>query len=215
MPWKNIMQMRRCNLGARPLLLGLMASLLAATGAILVSQATYIHAKAHLAQILLERAFLASIETGRPVKPWSWADTWPAARIRAPRLDAEAIVLAGASGQALAFGPAHLERTPPPGNPGTTVYAAHRDTHFRFLEHLVPGDALEILDASGARHTYAVTHTSIVDWNASGIEPGAPGHNLVLATCWPFASRTPGPLRYLVHARPIPPTDTSRSRSSD
>ncbi len=209
------MQKRRRNLGARSVLLGLLATFLAGAGAVLVGQAAYIHAKAQLAQILLKRAFLASIGTGQPVKPWSWADTWPAARIRVPRLDAEAIVLAGSSGQALAFGPAHLERTPPPGNPGTTVYAAHRDTHFRFLEHLVPGDALEILDAAGARHAYAVTHTSIVDWNASGIDPAATGHNLVLATCWPFASRTPGPLRYLVHARPIPPTDTPRSRPSD
>ncbi len=209
------MTLQRRPRSAERLVLGLLATLLAGAGTLLAGQAAYIHAKAQLAQILLERAFLASIGTGQPVKPWNWADTWPAARIRAPRLDAEAIVLAGSSGQALAFGPAHLERTPPPGNPGTTVYAAHRDTHFRFLEHLKPGDALEILDASGARHMYAVTHTSVVDWNASGIDPTAAGHRLVLATCWPFASRTPGPLRYLVHARPSPPTDNRTSRSND
>lgn len=199
----------------RPLLLGVLAICLAGVGTMLVGQAVYIHAKAQLAQVLLERAFSISVETGKPVKPWSWADTWPTARIRAPRLAAEAIVLAGSSGQALAFGPAHLERTPTPGSPGTTVYAAHRDTHFRFLEHLVPGDTLEVVDSSGARHTYAVTRTSIVDWNASGIDPSANGHNLVLATCWPFASRTPGPLRYLVHARSLPPTDKHTSRSND
>ncbi len=66
-------------------------------------------AKARLAQILLERAFVQTIETGDNVKPWSWADTWPIARIEVKRLNANAIVLHGSSGQALAFGPGHIE----------------------------------------------------------------------------------------------------------
>ena len=49
-------------------------------------------------------AIPAARRTGRPVKPWSWADTWPVARIIVPRIGRSAIALAGASGQALAFG---------------------------------------------------------------------------------------------------------------
>jgi sortase A len=30
-----------------------------------------------LAQVLLERAFAETITSGRAVKPWPWADTWP------------------------------------------------------------------------------------------------------------------------------------------
>jgi len=54
---------------------------LAFAGLVLFSQGAYIHAKALLAQVLLERAFTETIATGRETKPWSWADTWPVARI--------------------------------------------------------------------------------------------------------------------------------------
>ena len=53
------------------------ALVLATAGAILFGQGIYIHAKAMLAQVLLERAFAETITTGRAVKPWPWADTWP------------------------------------------------------------------------------------------------------------------------------------------
>jgi sortase A len=174
--------------------------LLVLAGITLAGQGLYIHAKAILAQVLLERAFARTRATGRPEKPWSWADTWPVARIVVPRLGASAIVLAGSSGQALAFGPGHVEGTPQAGEAGTTVYAAHRDTHFAFLRHVAPGDRIEVTNVRGATHGYRVTHTSVVSWDASGLEPSAPGRRLVLATCWPFEARMPGPLRYLVHA---------------
>ena len=90
------------------------AAIFALAGMWLVGDALYIHAKAMLAQVLLERAFAASIATGAAVKPWSWADTWPVARIEVPRLGARAIVLAVGSGQALAFGPGHASARPTP-----------------------------------------------------------------------------------------------------
>jgi len=40
-------------------------------GAVFISQAVWIHAKALLAQILLERAFAATLATGKEVKAWS------------------------------------------------------------------------------------------------------------------------------------------------
>ena len=109
-------------------------------------------------------------------------------------------MLAGSSGQALAFGPGHIEGTPEAGDPGTAVYAAHRDTHFAFLRDVIAGDLIEVTRADGATRRFRVTHTSIVPWDASAIDPHAPGRGLTLATCWPFDARTPGPLRYLVHA---------------
>jgi len=80
--------------------------LLAVIGLILFGQGAYIHAKALVAQVLLERAFDKTIATGQETKPWSWADTWPVARLEFPRLGRGTVVLAGSSGQALAFGPA-------------------------------------------------------------------------------------------------------------
>ena len=97
------------------------AAILALAGVVLCGQGLWIHAKAIVAQVLLERAFAQTLATGQDAKPWPWADTWPVARIEVPRLGKSAIVLHGSSGQALAFGPGQLERTPPAGEPGTSA----------------------------------------------------------------------------------------------
>ena len=190
--------------------------LLALIGLILFGQGAYIHAKALLAQVLLERAFEKTIATGQETKPWSWADTWPVARIEVKRLHARAIVLAGSSGQALAFGPGHVERTPNAGERGVAVYSAHRDTHFAFLKNVVVGDEIEITRSDGKHFQYRVDATSIVRFDASGIDPLADGYQLVLSTCWPFDALIQGPERYLVHATMIGPsralTEFSASR---
>jgi len=180
-----------------------LALILVLSGGVLVAQAAYIHAKALLAQILLEHAFAQTLATGQDVKPWSWADTWPVARVSVPRLDASAIVLAGASGQALAFGPGHVERTPDAGEPGTAVYSAHRDTHFDFLGKVVVGDEILVTRRDGREIRFRVTATSIVRFDASGIDPAAAGRRLALVTCWPLDGKLSGPLRYVVHAETI------------
>jgi len=120
------------------------AAVAAALGLALCAQGLWIPAKAAIAQVLLERAFDRSLATGRPVKPWPWADTWPVARITFPRLGRAVIVLDGASGQALAFGPGHVAGTPDAGERGTAVYAAHRDTHFALLGQLRAGDEIAV-----------------------------------------------------------------------
>ena len=175
-------------------------------GSVLIGQALWIHAKAIVAQILLERAFAQTLATGTAVKPWSWADTWPVARVSVPRLGRSAIVLDGSSGQALAFGPGHVERTPDAGEAGTAVYSAHRDTHFAFLADIRVGDEIAVTRRDGAEFRYRVTSTAVVRWDASGIDPHAPGHNLVLATCWPFNATLSGPLRFLVYAEMMTPS---------
>jgi sortase A len=179
--------------------------LLALIGLILFGQGAYIHAKARLAQILLQRAFADTIATGRPTKPWSWADTWPVARIEVKRLHASAIVLDGSSGQALAFGPGHVELTPQAGERGVAVYSAHRDTHFRFLKNVAIGDEIEITRGDGKKFRYRADAASIVRFDNSGIDPLTNRHELVLSTCWPFDALTPGPERYLLHATMIGP----------
>jgi sortase A len=164
-------------------------------GAVLVGQALYIHAKALLAQVLLERAFAQAVATGQDVKPWAWADTWPVARVSVPRLGRSAIVLAGASGQALAFGPGQLERTPDAGEPGTAIYSAHRDTHFAFLGEVAVGDEIRVVRRDGRDLRFRVTGTSVVRWDASGIDLSAAGRRLALVTCWPLDAKLPGRVR--------------------
>jgi sortase A len=178
---------------------------LAIAGAVLFGQGIYIHAKAMLAQVLLQHAFAETIATGHAVKPWPWADTWPEARITVARIRASAIVLAGSSGQALAFGPGHVERTADAGEPGVAVYAAHRDTHFRFLKDVAVGDEIDVTRHDGKTFRYRADGFSIVRFDRSGIDPLAGGHELVLTTCWPFDAITHGPMRYVLHATMMVP----------
>jgi len=182
------------------------ALLLALIGSILFGHGAYIHAKALVAQMLLQRAFAATIASGHATKPWSWADTTPVARIDVKRIHASAIALAGSSGQALAFGPGHVERTAEPGERGVAVYAAHRDTHFRFLREIRIGDEIDITRSDGKQFPYRVDATQIVRFDASGIDAASGGLELVLSTCWPFDAVTPGPARYIVHATMISPS---------
>ncbi|HEY0848358.1 MAG TPA: class GN sortase [Bradyrhizobium sp.] len=180
-------------------------------------QGAYIHAKALLAQVLLERAFNETIATGRDSKPWSWADTWPVARIEVKRIGASAIVLAGSSGQALAFGPGHLEFTADAGERGVAVYSAHRDTHFRFLRDVRIGDEIEVTRRDGKIFRYRADSQSVVRFDQFGIDPLTSSYELVLSTCWPFDAMTSGPERYLLHATLIEPdqpyTKAESSRS--
>lgn len=195
---------RACKGGAlRRLLLIAPAFACLAVGLVLCGQGAWIHVKAAAAQVLLDHAFARSLHEGRPVKPWSWLDSWPVARISVPRLGREAVALAGDSGQALAFGPGHVPGTPQAGDAGTAVYAAHRDTHFDFLGQVRTGDRIDVLRADGVRVHFVVDGARVVHWDASGIDAGSAGRRLVLATCWPLDGRTEGPLRYVVSAHAI------------
>jgi sortase A len=189
------------SLGGAGLTTRALLLLLLIAGALLCLQGLWIPAKAQLAQVLLQRTFERSVAAGAPMKPWPWADTWPVARVEAPRLGAQAVVLSGASGEALAFGPGHVPGSAAPGQQGAVVYAAHRDTHFRFLGALRVGDRLEVTDRSGRRFRYRVTGMRVARWDRSGVFARSSGARLVLATCWPLDGSARGPLRYLVEAR--------------
>jgi sortase A len=193
-----------------PMITRVAAVVLTLAGLVLFGQGAWIHAKALLAQLLLERAFNETIAEGRDVKPWSWADTWPIARVEVKRLQASAIVLAGSSGQALAFGPGHVELTPDAGERGVAVYSAHRDTHFRFLKDVAIGDEVEMTRRDGRTFHYRVTATSVVRYDASGIDPLTDGYELALSTCWPLNAVTPGPMRYVVYATMVQNPSASR-----
>lgn len=179
------------------------AAVSALTGAALIGKGAAIHAKAILAQILLERAFDRSLAAGQPVKPWSWADTWPVARLEVPRIGASAIVLKGGSGEALAFGPGLLDGTPAPGEAGSSVIAAHRDTHFSFLRDVRPGDKIRVTRGDGAIFWFRIADARVAPWDASGIDAHEEGNWLVLSTCWPLGAAAQGDLRYVVRAQMV------------
>lgn len=180
--------------------LRLLACALATAALLPLGHAGYVHAKAGLAQVLLERAWRQALVDGVAPRPWPWADTAPVARLRVDRLDVERIVLDGDSGRTLAFGPGWAPSSAPPGRHGVAVISAHRDTHFAFLRELHRGDAIA-LDAAHGTRRYRVTDLRVVDVRDGGTRIADDGDGLVLVTCFPFDALVPGgPLRYVVSA---------------
>lgn len=161
----------------------------------------WIYLKAELAQALLQRAWAGTVAGQEPVTPWPWADTWPVARLTVPSKDVDLIVLNGAYGRTLAFGPGYLESSAPPGSRGTTILTGHRDTHFRFLQRLKAGDEVLLTGKNQESHRYRVSSATVVDVNRESIGQDTEGHQLALVTCYPFDAISPGgPLRYVVMA---------------
>ena len=175
-----------------------------------MSAGGWIHAKAALAQVLLANAWTRTQMGADAAAPWPWADTWPVARLEAPRVQADMLVLAGGSGRTLAFGPGHLDGSAMPGKPGMAVIIGHRDTHFHFLRDLLPGDTLNMTDRAGRVHHFRVRERQIVHKDRARLAMDVPG--LALITCYPFdAMTTDGPLRYVILADPVavePPVNT-------
>ena len=169
-----------------------------------IGHGTYIYAKAALAQHLLRRAWDDTQQGQVAVKPWSWADTYPVARLTMPQQGIDLIVLAGASGRTLAFGPGHVDGTPLPGAAGNSVLSAHRDTHFKFLQRVKLGDELRVENAQGKKTRYVVQATRVVDQSDVGVMRASAFEQLTLVTCYPFnAIRAGGSLRYVVTALPL------------
>jgi sortase A len=170
-----------------------------------LASAGVIKAKAQLAPLLIAQAWEESRASGGvPVKPWPWADTWPVARLKVPAHGEDLLVLAGDTGNSLAFGPGHTLSSAQLGSPGLSVVAGHRDTHFKFLRWVRPGADIELELPRGTIRHYRVRAARIANaeremWLA------AQGHEtLLLVTCYPFnALRAGGPLRYLVEAHSV------------
>lgn len=161
----------------------------------------WIPVKAEIAQILLERAWHAVRAGNDDARPWPWADTSPLARLSIPQLDVAWIVLSGASGRNLAFAPSHLDGSALPGDPGVTLIAGHRDTHFEALAELTEGTDLVLETAAGEIYRYDVSMLEIVDSTKSTLRLDSETPMLILTTCYPFDALNPGgPLRFVVQA---------------
>jgi sortase A len=161
----------------------------------------WIYVKAQLAQVLLQRAWAGTLSGQRDVTPWPWADTWPIARLVVPSLAIDQIVLEGAYGRTLAFGPGHVESTGPLEGADSIILTGHRDTHFQFLEKLQAGEIILLQTRTGRWHRFAVRDRQVVDSRKARIFTQEGKRQLTLVTCYPFhATVAGGPLRYMVIA---------------
>jgi sortase A len=163
-----------------------------------------------VAQMLLERGWNARLagQDENAAKPWPWADTAPIGRLHVPRLKINQVILAGASGRTLAFGPGHLSGTALPGSRGHSIVSGHRDTHFTFLRDLIPDDEVHIQRSDGKTVIYRVTGHQVVDARLATFTDTPDRSTLTLVTCYPFdALDTSGPLRYVVFTESVEPSD--------
>lgn len=165
-------------------------------GAMLMGEGLYIKAKAGYAQLLLDRAWSRTLAGETEAKPWSWADTWPVAKLDIPRLNASSIVLNSVSGQAMAFGPG-LMHGPKPGEDGLAILSAHRDTHFRFLKNIEIGDKVLVTTDTGKTIAFKISQTKIVEADASGLYQSGDTSRIALVTCWPFDALQQGTKRFV------------------
>ncbi|AUD60144.1 class GN sortase [Shewanella sp. Pdp11] len=184
-------------------------------GATLLGKGLYMQAKAHFAQYLIEQAWTKTLADGQSHKPWSWADTYPVAKLsiyreQAANNDIEAelndslYVLAGASGRNLAFGPSLVLSSAPAGQKGNTVIAGHRDTHFAILNGMTVGRRLSLQTLKGNHIIYEVVATQVVHETETQFMAPSADNRLTLITCYPFDTLQGGAeLRFVVQAIPV------------
>ena len=153
--------------------------------------------KAELAQWLLLRSWDVKDTAS---KPWPWADTYVAAQLTVESLAIKQLVMADASGEALAFGPGFIRVPTAHANHGLAI-AAHRDTHFAFLAKLRANDFIDIKLRSGTRLRYQVRGYNIIDLRQDFVRTPEPDE-LMLVTCYPFASlQSSTTQRFVVYAQ--------------
>ena len=182
----------------------LLASALLAFGTWQLASASWIHAKALIAQKLIAYSWERTRDSGLARRPWPSADTRAIARLTVPSRDVDLYVLEGASGRSLAFGPGHVSGTAQPGSWGNSVIVAHRDTHFAFLRNLALGDEIVVESAPSAVARYRVREVTVVDKGETRMLDAADEAQLTLITCYPFDAVRPGTTqRYVVIAERV------------
>lgn len=123
-------------------------------------------------------------------------------RLRIEDADVESIVLSGEDDLTLRRAVGHLADTPLPGQGGNVALAGHRDSFFRGLRHVEPGQRIE-LETLAETFTYEVVDTRIVEPTDLSVLEDTGDEVLTLITCYPFDFVGPAPQRFVVQARQV------------
>ena len=120
--------------------------------------------------------------------------------MKIPRLGMESVVVQGDSEKILSVAVGHLPGTALPGQTGNMALAGHRDTLFRALRNVRPGDRIVVESSAGA-YDYKVESTSVVAPTDLSVLRNSPDGELTLITCYPFSWIGSAPDRFIVRAR--------------
>jgi len=118
------------------------------------------------------------------------------------RLALETILVQGESPKVLRRAVGHIPETALPGEPGDVALAGHRDSFFRPLRNIQPGDAISIKTLDG-EFEYQVEWTRVVLPSDVRVLAPSSENTLTLVTCFPFYYVGPAPKRFIVRARQI------------
>lgn len=155
-----------------------------------------------LASGLLHTAWLRTQASGRQVKPWPWADTWPLARLFAPHLKAEQIILAHASKGVSSFALGHIDTSVLPGEAGNSVLYAPPQTYLDFLLKLNEGDELVLESLYSGQWRYRVATIHVVHKTSVDLLASTSNRRLTVVSCYPCEGKASS-LRYVVIAEEV------------
>ena len=122
-------------------------------------------------------------------------------KLEIPRIGISVMFLQGMDEKTLLLGAGHVPGTPSPGAEGNVVIAAHRDTFFRKLEAILPGDSIKVATVRRT-YRYVVISTEIADPEDTRSMESRDRKELTLITCFPFYYVGAAPKRFVVHALP-------------
>ena len=120
--------------------------------------------------------------------------------VQVPRLGLAVPFVEGSDAEPLEIGAGHIPHTAFPGHHGNAGIAAHRDTMFRPLRNIRPGDDIVITTPAGS-YDYKVSGTEIVMPSDAQVLNRTPNRTLTLVTCYPFFYVGDAPKRFIVHAQ--------------
>lgn len=155
---------------------------------------------AKLSQVLLQQAYTQTVATGQAGRPWGSSDITAIGKINVPRLGVSEIIVNATTPAAMRAGPSLMQGSAAIGTPGTSVIAAHRDTHFAFLKDIRVGDIIQAAGKDGEMLSYRVSSMQVVEADQFTITKGQTSNDLALSTCYPFGSVRGGTKRYVVRA---------------
>lgn len=124
----------------------------------------------------------------------------PISRMEIPRLGLSVLVAEGTSSHTLRLGAGHIRGTAFPDETGNVGIAAHRDTFFRKLRGIHPGDTITLTTPANSWR-YIVEWTQIVQPTETAVLRSSGKPLLTLVTCYPFYYVGRAPQRFIVRAK--------------
>jgi sortase A len=122
-------------------------------------------------------------------------------RLDIPRLGFSVVVLEGSDNATLRLGVGRLRNSALPSEQGNVVLAGHRDTFFRSLREIAPGDQISLRTPEGT-FAYTVDWTKVVNPTDTSVLQPTKSAALTLVTCYPFYYVGSAPERFIVRAVP-------------